>query len=202
MYIHLYHNKTQKTKALTCWFGYGNVLTHHYVKRSLTKLSKRKFNSISWFFSPKIMLPYDIDYVMSQWGRGKFLLETLLECEYIFLMILQFCTKYIMLQTTLIYIHKSFKEKFFFFGGGKGEIMPHHINMWLWSRDCIMYFQYNKKSICICKIMCSFPIHKGTISFLFSFFLKIFFTVTLLLNTMKAFQNDAKFVTYRKDSKF
>lgn len=31
MYIHLYHNKTQKTKALTCWFGYGNVLTHHYV---------------------------------------------------------------------------------------------------------------------------------------------------------------------------
>lgn len=47
MYIHLYHNKTQKTIALTCWFGYGNVLAHHYVKRSLTKLSKRKFNSIS-----------------------------------------------------------------------------------------------------------------------------------------------------------
>lgn len=117
-------------------------------------------------------------------------------------MILQFCTKYIMLQTTLIYIHKSFKEKFFFCLGGKGEIMPHHINMWLWSRDCIMYFQYNKKSICICKIMCSFPIHKGTISFLFHFFFKFFFTVTLLLNTMKAFQNDAKFVTYRKDSKF
>lgn len=89
-------------------------------------------------------------------------------------MILQFCTKYIMLQTTLIYIHKSFKEKFFFLFGGKGEIMPHHINMWLWSRDCIMYFQYNKKSICICKIMCSFPIHKGTISFLFYFFKKNF----------------------------
>lgn len=67
------------------------------------------------------MLPYDIDYVMSQGGRGKFLLETLLECEYIFLMILQFCTKYIMLQTTLIYIHKSFKEKFFFVWGERGD---------------------------------------------------------------------------------
>lgn len=73
------------------------------------------------------MLPYDIDYVMSQWGRGKFLLETLLECEYIFLMILQFCTKYIMLQTTLIYIFINHSRKsFFFVWGERGDHATSH----------------------------------------------------------------------------
>lgn len=46
------------------------------------------------------MLPYDIDYVMSQWGRGKFLLETLLELRMLIYISNDFAVLYITYNVT------------------------------------------------------------------------------------------------------
>lgn len=46
------------------------------------------------------MLPYDIDYVMSQWGRGKFLLETLLELRMLIYISNDFAVLYIIYNVT------------------------------------------------------------------------------------------------------
>lgn len=46
------------------------------------------------------MLPYDIDYVMSQWGRGKFLLETLLELGMLIYISIDFAVLYIIYNVT------------------------------------------------------------------------------------------------------
>lgn len=77
------------------------------------------------------MLPYDIDYVMSQWGRGKFLLETLLELRMLIYISNDFAVLYIIYNVTnhINLYSQIIQGKVFFLFGGKGEIMPHHINM-------------------------------------------------------------------------